>query len=193
MIRMLNKTLFTLLMCTQLTAYASNPTLVLQIPQRFYQHPSHMLGPFAGYWHNRGTIAEQVGVASFQAQQFPTSSCSTEAEGQALVVLEPHIFFNPKVGIFYSEITARVYTKNAADSALEKPLLTLKTEGQSIGTMTHNIEMFTRQAYQQAFDRLLVQLQENSAFQQLVPQAPSQTYHALCESIDTLAQPKLFY
>jgi len=172
---------------------ASQPALVLQVPEAFYQHPVHLLHPYLNYWHNRAEAAAAVGQASFQSHDFATSSCETEAQGQALVVLEPNMFYNPQTGIFYSEITAKVYNQPAADSALGKPLITVKGEGQSRGWLTYNVEYFTRQSYQQAFERVIQQLQQTPSFQQLTAQGPVQTYQALCNSINTLSQPKAFF
>lgn len=171
----------------------SQPALVIQVPESFYQHPVHLLHPYLNYWHNRAEAAEAVGLSSFQSQNFTTSSCEAEAKGQALVVIEPNMFYNPQTGIFYSEITAKVYNHPAAESALGKPLMTVKGEGQSRGWLTYNVEYSTHQSYQQAFNKVIQQLQQSPTFQQSVEQAPVQTYQALCNSINTLSQPKAFF
>lgn len=171
----------------------TTPALVIQVPEAFYQHPVRLLNPYINYWHNRAEAAATVGLSSFEASHYATSSCQAEAKGQALVVIEPNMFYNPQTGIFYSEITARVYNHSTADTALGKPLMTVKGEGQSRGWLTYNVEYFTHQSYQRAFDQVIAQLQQNPAFQQSVSQAPVQTYQALCQSIDTLSQPKVFF
>lgn len=171
----------------------TRPSLVIQVPELFYKHPVRLLNPYLNYWHNRAEAAEAVGLSSFQSQNFTTSSCESEARGQALVVIEPNMFYNPQTGVFYSEITAKVYTQPAADSALGKPLMTVKGLGQSRGWLTHNVEYFTHQSYQKAFDQVIQQLQQSTAFHQSVAQAPVQAYQALCTSIDTLSQPKLYF
>jgi hypothetical protein len=168
-------------------------SLVIQVPEAFYQHPVRLLHPYMNYWHNRAEAAESVGLSSFESKNFTTSSCEAEAKGQALVVIEPNMFYNPQSGIFYSEITAKVYNQPAADSALGKPLMTVKGQGQSRGWLTFNVENSTHKSYQQAFDQVIDQLQKNPIFQQSVEQAPVQTYQALCNSINTLANPKLFF
>ena len=169
------------------------PQLVIQVPNSYYQRPVHLTQAFLGYWHDRADAAHAVATETFGAHHYSTSSCDANPQGQALVVLEPNMFYNPKQGIFYSEITAKVYTQNSAAGALDKPLLTLKAEGQAVGNLTHNVETFTHRSYQQAFDRLLGQLQDNTVFQQSLVRLPNQTYQALCNSIDTLSQPKIFY
>lgn len=171
----------------------TQPSLVIQVPEAFYQHPVRLLHPYINYWHNRAEAAENTGLSSFQAQNFATSSCEAEAKGQALVVIEPNMFYNPQTGVFYSEITAKVYNTPDADSALGKPLMTVKGEGQSRGWLTFNVEHSAHQSYQQAFDQVIQQLQKSPVFQQSVEQAPVQTYQALCNSINTLSQPKAFF
>ncbi len=171
----------------------TQPSLVIQVPEAFYQHPVRLLHPYINYWHNRAEAAENTGLSSFQAQNFATSSCEAEAKGQALVVIEPNMFYNPQTGVFYSEITAKVYNTPGADSALGKPLMTVKGEGQSRGWLTFNVEHSAHQSYQQAFDQVIQQLQKSPVFQKSVEQAPVQTYQALCNSINTLSQPKAFF
>lgn len=172
---------------------ATQPSLVIQVPETFYQHPVRLLHPYANYWHNRGEAAEKVGLSSFEKQHYTTSSCEAEAKGQALVVIEPNLFYNPQMGVFHTEITARVFTQGSADSALGKPLLTVKGIGQSNGWITYNVENFANKSYQQAFDQVIQQLQKNPVFQQSIAQAPVQTFDALCTSINTITQPKLFF
>lgn len=168
-------------------------SLVIQVPESFYQHPVRLLNPYLNYWHNRAEAAETVGLSSFQAQNYTTSSCEADAKGQALIVIEPNMFYNPQSGIFYSEITAKVYSQSTAETALGKPLMTVKGLGQSRGWLTYNVENATHKSYQQAFDQVISQLQQNQAFQQSLAQTPVQTYQALCNSINTLSQPKAFF
>jgi hypothetical protein len=175
-------------------AHAANlPSLVIQVPETFYQHPVRLLHPYANYWHNRGEAAEKAGLSSFEKQHYSTSSCESEAKGQALVVIEPNLFYNPQMGVFHTEITARVFTQATADSALGKPLVTVKGSGQSRGWITYNVENFASKSYQQAFDQVIQELQKNPVFQQSVAQAPVQTFEALCTSINTITQPKIFF
>lgn len=176
-----------------LSQAGAQPSLVIQVPEAFYQHPVRLLHPYINYWHNRAEAAETTGLSSFQARNFATSSCEAEAKGQALVVIEPNMFYNPQTGVFYSEITAKVYNQPGADSALGKPLMTVKGEGQSRGWLTFNVEHSTHQSYQQAFDQVIHKLQQDPVFQHSVEQGPLQTYGALCNSINTLSQPKAFF
>lgn len=178
---------------TSMSQAGTQPSLVIQVPESFYQHPVRLLNPYHVYWHNRAEAAEKAGLSAFQAQNYHTVSCEAEAKGQALVVIEPNMFYNPQMGVFHSEITAKVYTQPAADSALGKPLMTIKGLGQSRGWLTYNVDAVTSKSYQQAFNQVIEQLQQNTAFQQSLAQAPVQSYQALCTSIDTLTQPKMFF
>ncbi len=171
----------------------SEAALVIQVPQSFYQHPVRLLHPYINYWHPRGETAAQVGVNSFQAKNYATSSCEADAKGQALVVIEPNLFYNPQTGVFYSQIIAKVYDKPGAESALANPLLTVKGEGQARGWLTYNIEGFAQQSYQQAFDQVIARIQQDAGFQRSMRQGAMQTYSALCQSINTLSQPKAMF
>ncbi len=171
----------------------ASTSLVVQVPQSYYQNPVQLVHPYLNYWHNRGAVVERLGVSSFENQQYTVNECRQGAQGQALVVLEPNMFYNPRMGMFYSKITAKVYTKAGADAALVKPALVLKAEGQAVGTLTHNVELFTKRAYQHAFDQLMQQLQQHTDFQQTLANTPSQGFQALCQSVDTLITPARWF
>lgn len=171
----------------------ATPVVILQVPQTFHQHPVRLLHPYINYWHDRGDAAEKVGLAAFQDQHFQTTACEAGTPGQALVVVEPYMFYNAKMGVFYSEITAKVYTAANAEAALQPPVLTVKGEGQTVGNLSHNAEFFMAQAYRQAFGRVIDDLQKNPAFTAMLGQGHLQTYQALCASIDTLNKPALFF
>jgi hypothetical protein len=174
-------------------SHAENePVLVIQVPAMFYEHPTQLINPRFGYWHNRGKATEKVGLAAFQGQHYKTSRCQAEANGQALVVLVPNISYNPQMGIFHSEIIAKIYSTPSATGALEKPLVTVKGQGQSRGWLSYNAEAFIQKSYQQAVDQVIQQLQKDTTLQQALNQAPQQNYQALCDSIDTLAQSQLY-
>ncbi|MFD1123386.1 hypothetical protein ACFQ2T_12770 [Methylophilus flavus] len=168
------------------------PTLVFQIPSTFYQHPTRLSHPRVDYWHNRGKSAEKAGKGSFNAQHFKTSDCQTKPTGQALILIIPSMFYNLQRGVFYSEITAKIYTNPDQNSVLGKPLLTVKGQGQARGWVSYNAENFTHKSYQQAFDEVIQKLKKNTDYLQAIDNAPMHNYEALCQSIDSLAESKFY-
>ncbi len=172
---------------------AANTTLVLQVPETYHKNPVRLLHPFLNVWHNRADAAEKAGTAQLQAQNITVNSCASGAQGQALVVIEPNMFYNPKMGVFYSEITARVFLNASVDASLTAPTLTLKGKGQMVGNLNAAPEFFMQKAYAVAYDDVITQLLANETFNTSIVPATSKTYQALCTSIDTLSQPKLFF
>jgi len=172
---------------------AANPELVIQVPDTFYKNPVRLLHPYVNYWHNRGESVDKVSLSVFQTQHYDASSCKADAKGQALIVIEPNMFYNPQMGTFHSQITAKVYTKASAESALGKPLVTAVGEGESRGWITYNVENFAQKSYQQAFAHVIQKLEKDPVFKQSVEQGTVQNFEALCDSINTITQPKLFF
>jgi hypothetical protein len=136
---------------------------------------------------------DKVSLSVFQTQHYDASSCKADAKGQALIVIEPNMFYNPQMGTFHSQITAKVYTKASAESALGKPLVTAVGEGESRGWITYNVENFAQKSYQQAFAHVIQKLEKDPVFKQSVEQGTVQNFEALCDSINTITQPKLFF
>lgn len=169
---------------------ADEPTLVIQVPATFYQHPTRLINPRIDYWHNRGKAAEKAGLAAFQDQHYQTASCKSGASGQAFIVIVPDMFYNPQRGVFHAQVLARVYTQPAADESSGKPVLTVKGEGEARGWLSSGAENFTHKAYRQAFDSVIEQLQKEPVFQQSLDKTPLQSYKTLCDSMDVLTQPE---
>lgn len=169
-------------------SYADDqPALVIQVPQTYYEHPTRIFHPRIDYWHNRGQSAEEVGVAAFKANQINTSSCKADANGQALVVILPNVSHNLQMGMYHTDITAKVYTSPTAEGALGEPVATVKGQGQIRGWVSYNSDSFIQKAYRQAFDTVIAQLQKEMAFQQAI-KGPVQNYKALCDSVNALVQ-----
>jgi hypothetical protein len=184
---------FVICICWFAISYAGDEAkVVIQVPESFYNHPIRLMNTRVNYWHDRGNAVETAGIAAFQAQHYKTSTCKTEAIGQALVMLVPNVSYNPQMGIFHTEIIAKIYSTPTAEGALHKPLLTLKGQGQSRGWLSSNSEKFIQLSYQQAFVKVIEQLNKDSTFQQALDKAPQKSYQALCDSIDALAQTKLY-
>lgn len=173
------------------SAYANNEaTVVFQVSATFYQHPTRLFHPRINYWHDRGKGAEKAGLAAFQSKHYVTSTCEGDANGQVLIVIVPDMFYNQQMGIFHSKVITKVYKLPAGNEAIEKPLLTVTGEGQSRGWVSYNSENFTHISYQQAFDRVIKHLQENTAFQKAL-ESPMQSYKSLCERFNTLTPQQL--
>lgn len=176
------------LLWTSVAQAADEPTLVIQVPATFYQHPTRLINPRIDYWHNRGKAAEKAGLTAFQDQHYQTASCKSGASGQAFIVIVPDMFYNPQRGVFHAQVLARVYTQPAADESAGKPVLTVKGEGEARGWLSSGAENFTHKAYRQAFDSVIEQLQKEPVFRQALDKTQLQSYQVLCDSMDTLTQ-----
>lgn len=178
-----------------LSASANTTTgnIAVKIPQTFYQNPVRMLHPYMDYWHNRGQALSSSAEQSFQPLSLPSQTCQNNSEANALVVLEPNMFYNAQLRVFHSQVTAKVYTNNEASAALTQPDLVITGTGQQLGELSYQAEFFMQKAYAQALAQVSDKLAESDAFQQSLARSPAKSYQALCQSIDTVTQPKLYF
>ncbi len=178
-----------------LTAKANTPTgnIVVQIPQTFYHNPVRMLHPYMDYWHNRGEALSRSALASFQPLSLASNSCQQTISANALIVLEPNMFYNAQLRVFHSQITAKVYTNNEASAALTNPDLVVTGIGQQLGELSYQAEYFMEKSYAKALAQVSEKLAQSDAFKQSLARNQSKSYQALCQSIDTVTQQKLYF
>lgn len=175
------------------SANSGNSSITVKIPQTFYQNPVRMLHPYMDYWHNRGEALSQSAQNGFQPLALSSQTCQTNSLSNALVVLEPNMFYNAQLRVFHSQVTAKVYTSNEASAALTQPDLVITGTGQQLGELSYQAEFFMQKAYDKALTQLSEKLAQSDAFKQSLASNPAKSYQALCQSIDTVTQPKLYF
>lgn len=62
------------------------------------------------YWFNQGPVVEKIALEKMPQYFGDVSMCESNQTGRLLIWLQPKMFFNPQLQVFYGEISANVYT-----------------------------------------------------------------------------------
>lgn len=170
----------------------ANSNIIVQVPQTYYEHPVRLLHPYIDYWHTRAIGAQKAAQKVLSQAGFNVQSCDGNSTAQGALIVEPNMFYNPQMGVFYGQIIAKWYSHNDAAAALLAPDYVFKGEGQQLGSLRFGAEYAMQQAYTLAMQQVLQQLQQ-SALNKTLETAPAKNYQGLCQGADQLLKPKLFY
>jgi hypothetical protein len=104
-----------LAMGSSVNAYAAEEVdnkasqLLMYIQPVDYTNPIRLLHPYYDYWMYQGPVVEKVAMKKFTEAYGDVGMCEVSQSGKALVWLQPKLFYNPQVQLFYGEVTADVY------------------------------------------------------------------------------------
>lgn len=83
--------------------------LLVYIQPVDYTNPIRLWHPYYDYWTYQGPVLEKVAVSQLADAYGDVGMCEVNQSGKALVWLQPKLFYNPQVQLFYGEVTASVY------------------------------------------------------------------------------------
>jgi hypothetical protein len=83
--------------------------LLMYIQPVDYTNPIRLWHPYYDYWMYQGPVVEKVAMTKFSEAYGDIGMCEVSQSGKALVWLQPKLFYNPQVQLFYAEVTADVY------------------------------------------------------------------------------------
>jgi len=87
----------------------SSSKLLMYIQPVDYTNPIKLWHPYHDYWLYQGPIVEKVAMTKLTDAYGDVGMCEINQSGKALVWLQPKLFYNPQVQLFYGEVTADVY------------------------------------------------------------------------------------
>ena len=113
----ITKLLVVLAMFANINAWAdeaagadSQSNMLVYIQPVEYTNPINLRHYYYDYWFYQGPIVEHLVMPKLSRVYGAVSMCEGNQSGQILVWLQPRMFFNPQVQIFYGKVTANVYT-----------------------------------------------------------------------------------
>ncbi|MDP2153122.1 MAG: hypothetical protein Q8J66_05635 [Methylotenera sp.] len=83
--------------------------LLMYIQPVDYTNPIRLWHPYYDYWMYQGPVVEKVAMTKFTEAYGDVGMCEVSQSGKALVWLQPKLFYNPQVQLFYGEVAADVY------------------------------------------------------------------------------------
>lgn len=89
--------------------HKSPSKLLMYIQPVDYTNPIKLWHPYHDYWLYQGPIVEKIAMTKLTDAYGDVGMCEVSQSGKALVWLQPKLFYNPQVQLFYGEVTADVY------------------------------------------------------------------------------------
>ena len=126
---------------------------LIHVSSNFDKHPTHLKSYSIGYWVPQATILKNSSKSVFTS----SASCEKDHYGTLILSLEPQLFYNPLMQIFYGGISAKVYGYNG------KIITTIKSEDELPGNLTILHEKLIDQLYKKILTKLQNQIHTNDA------------------------------
>ena len=174
--------------CTSQAAFAQTKlpgNVAIHIAKTHYEHPVRLLHPYLDFWHMKGPLAYKAALKTLPKRFVGVSDCKTNA--QVVLLLEPHMFYNPQLRVFHAEFIARAYT-NAGES-----ITRIKKQAQQNGDLNVKPDFYMEKAYAKAMDKIIKALETDKAFLATLDQAVLNNTAEICDSLDKIPTEKFYY
>ena len=136
--------------------------MLLYIQPVEFTNPIKLWHPYSDYWFYQGPVVESVAIDKFRQGYGKVSACEADRTGRALVWLQPKMFYNPQVQVFYGKVTAEVYT------GIGKHVASYVGESAVQGLIGASAETYITHAYALAVDEVVSKMKADSAVQTLM-------------------------
>jgi len=161
--------------------------IALHIAKTHYLHPVHLLHPYLDYWHMKGPLAEKAALASLQSRFAQVNECEQGNQADVVLLLEPHMFYNPQLRVFHAEYIARAYTSNG------EPITRIKKQAQQVGTLNASPDFYMEKSYTKAIEKVISTLETDQAFLASLDQSKQVKAGDICKTLDLQPLEKLYY
>jgi len=161
--------------------------VTIHIAKRHYDHPVRLLHPYLDVWHMKGPLTEKVALKGF-AQAFSNSHLCSNSNSHVTVLLEPQMFYNAQLRVFYAEIIAKVFT------TASEAIVTIKKQAEQNGELGIKPEFYMEKAYTKAMDKVLNNLTKDAIFlAALKTSQANEGTQSQCSALDNLPLSKIYY
>jgi hypothetical protein len=172
---------------------ADDSNIAVLIAKTNYEHPVRLLHPYLDYWHMKGPSAEKAAMQTLQ-KSFPNAQlCNNAHQAKLVLLLEPHMFYNPQLRVFHSEIIAKVYTPDVTSNHAAQAIITIKKQGQQLGDLNTAPEYYIEKAYVNAMQAVIATLNSNPDFQSSIHATGNKNAESICPALDESPNSKLYY
>ncbi len=167
--------------------------VAVHIAKTHYEHPVRLLHPYLDVWHMKGPLAEKAALSTLGKRFTNISLCKDSKNANAVLLLEPHLFYNAQLRVFHGEIIARLFVNSAELPNLDNPILTIKKQAQQNGDIGIKPEFYMEKAYVKAMDKIIKKLETDKAFLDAINTAQLGQASLLCTALDKLPITKIYY
>jgi len=147
-------------------AYAAEPAdtkgasqLLMYVQPVDYTNPIKLWSPYQDYWFYQGPVVEKVALSTFTNAYGDVGMCESNQSGKALVWLQPKLFYNPQVQLYFGEVTADVY------KGVGEHIGKYVGQSQVRGFLSMQAEASIEKAYAVAMADVVAKMQADSALQ----------------------------
>ena len=168
-------------------------SIALHIAKTHYEHPVRLLHPYLDVWHMKGPLAEKAALSTLSKRIENVQLCRNSDNVNAVVLLEPHMFYNPQLRVFHGEMIARVFVNTTELNDLEKPLITVKKQAQQNGDLGIKPDFYMEKAYIKAMDKIIKKLESDPTFTSAIKTVQKGNANSLCAALDDLPVAKIYY
>ncbi len=164
----------------------NTPNMLLYIQPYEYTNSLRLEYYSEGYWFSQGSIVEALAKEKLTQTYGDVSICEGNQSGKTLVWLQPRMFYNPQVQIFYGEVTANVYT------GIGKLVGTYVGKSTQHGFLDIKPEYWLKKAYTAAINDMAAKMQADSAIQTAASNTSSaSSADTPCSMVTLLPTPKI--
>lgn len=165
---------------------AEHSNMLLYIQPFEYNNSIKLSSYYNEYWFSQGAMVESLAKAKLTQTYSDVSMCEGNQSGKTLVWLQPKMFYNPQLRVFYGKVTANAY------SGVGKLIGTYVGESSQLGHLDIKPEIWLNKAYNAAINDMAAKMQADSTLQA----ATSNTSAASgtdtpCSMVTLLPTPKL--
>lgn len=161
--------------------------IALHIAKTHYLHPVRLLHPYLDVWHMKGPLAEQAAMPALQQRFSNVNECNNETEANVVLLLEPHMFYNPQLQVFHAEYIARAYTNTG------EPITRIKEQAEQVGALDIAPDFYMKKAYTKAINKLIEKLATDQSFLATLKQNKQIKAGTICNGLDNLPLDRLYY
>ena len=169
-------------------------TIVMHIGETHYQHPVRLLHPYLDVWHMKGPLAEAAALKTLNKRFANVVKCNNnDSSANVVLLLEPHMFYNPQLRVFHAEIIARAYVNDTEPANYNNAITTIKKQAQQQGDLSVKPDFYMQKAYTKAMDKVIKKLETDQAFLATLNQAKIKNPKTICDALDALPAAKFYY
>jgi hypothetical protein len=171
------------------TAEKIDANVAVHIASVHYKHPTILFFPYVTIWQMQGPLIEEVAMSSLAPIFSNVSECHTDAAKNAhfVMLLKPHLFYNPQSGIYYAKLTASVH------GADDQVMMSVTKEAQVVGPVNINPQFYTKKAYTIAMNHIISALNADVAFQSALKAKTAINTDQICKNLDNIPTNRFYY
>ncbi len=176
-----------ILMTVPLTGQAAPANMLIYIHPQEYKHPLKLWHFYYDYWFKQGPVVEPL-ARSMLAEAFgEIGMCGAVNEARSLVWIQPRLYYNPHMTVFYGEIRASVYTSHG------EPVATYLGEARKHGFLDVVTHAQIEAVYRDAMRNLVVNMQKDPGLKAVIAEGEiNRDAGGACALVPNLPPPRLF-